>query len=183
MNNYTTARNYGLLWGTISILIYLTIYLVTGAMDTGAFLGFIIFAGGIAVMYFIGLARRNELGGYLEWKEAMVHIWIGALIATAMTTLFLVLMYNYIDPSLLEHVKEVQIKTLEEFRGRLGDAETEKQIERIQDSNPFGPGNSALIMAGGALLQFLISCLVALVVRKDNPNSLASGQQKFSDRF
>ncbi len=183
MSKYLIAIRYGLIWGVATILFYLTLYLVTGKLETGVFLGFLVFAAGLGIMYFIGISRRNELGGYINWKEAMTHIWVGAMISVILSTLFTIILYNFIDPSLIEQLKELQIKTLESFRNNLGDKATDEQIDKIQNSNPFGFLNSLLLIAGGIVVQFLFSCIIALAVKKEDPNIPNSSNSSIKDHF
>lgn len=170
MNKFSAAIKFGSIWGVASIIFNLSIYIFTGKIESHPVVSFLIFAAGIAVMYFIGVARRTEAGGYIEWKEAMTHIWVGAMISSVLTIIFTFIMYNYIAPELIDQIKELQIEMLEKFRSTIGDAKTDAEIEKLESSNPFSLLNTLLMIGGSILIQFLVSCLVALAVKKKNPN-------------
>ncbi|NOT36857.1 MAG: DUF4199 domain-containing protein [Saprospiraceae bacterium] len=183
MNNFSGAIRIGLIWGMGSIIFSLTQYLITGNQNTGLLLGIIIFLVGIAVMYLIGIQRRKQLNDYISWKEAMTHIWVGAIINTIIYTLFIFILNNYIDPDLKQKTIEAQIKMIEEYRGSMGDAVADAQIEKIENNDPFSFTNVLLILGGGVLVQFLFSCLVALVVKRDDPQKSGQGMKEIMDNL
>lgn len=183
MSKYSIAIRIGLFWGTASILFSLSQYLITGTLNSGVLMGVFVFALGIAVMYLIGIKRREELGGFISWKEAMTHIWVGALISTVLSTLFIILLYNFIAPELIEQTKEMQIEMIEKFRSTMGDTAADEQIEKLENTNPFNFTNSLLILGGGILMQFLLSCLVALTVKIEDPNENFNKYSQMKDQF
>ncbi|MEO6190868.1 MAG: DUF4199 domain-containing protein [Saprospiraceae bacterium] len=183
MKKYSIAIKFGLIWGIASIIYNLSMYLINGKLDSNWFVGMLIFAAGISVMYFIGIKRREEIGGFISWKEAMTHIWVGALISTVLSTLFTVILYNFIAPELLEQMKEMQIEMIEKLSGTIGQSAADAQIEKIQQTNPFGLVNSTLILAGGILVQFVLSCLVALAIKNVDTNEFLNNKSEISDRF
>lgn len=183
MNHFSIAIRIGLLWGLGSVIYSLTQYLITGNQDTGIILGILIFAVGLFVLYLIGIKRRDQLGGFISWKEAMTHMWVGGIINSFIYTLFIFVLNTYIDPDLKQKVIETQIEYIEKFRGSMGDAVADQQIEKLENNDPFSPLNMLMIFAGGLLVQFVLSCLVALIVKREDPGQSQESYKKLSDNF
>ena len=79
---------------------------------------------------------------------------------------------KYIDPELMEEQKEMQIKMMEGMRGTMGDEATEAQIERIQSEDVMSFKNISMMIGGSAIMAFFIAAILALIVKRDNPNEL-----------
>ncbi|MCC6816115.1 MAG: DUF4199 domain-containing protein [Saprospiraceae bacterium] len=182
MNNFSQTIRIGILWGIGSMLFSLIQYLITGSLETGVLLGILIFLLGIGIMYYIGIKRREMNGNYIAWKEAMTHMWVGAMINVFITTIYIFIFYNFIDPDLKNKITEAQIQMIENFRGSMGDQAANQQIEKLENTDPFSVSNTLIILGGGILLQFVISCVVALVVKKDDPNT-SNSFQSLKDNF
>ncbi len=183
MNHFSIAIRIGLIWGIGSIIYSLCQYLITGNQETGIILGLLVLIAGFAVLYLIGIKRRNQLGGYIRWKEAMTHMWVGGIINSILYTMFIFILNTYIDPELKQKTIETQIEYIEKFRGSMGDAVADQQIEKLENSDPFSPLNMIMIFAGGLLIQFVFSSLVALIVKRDNPNENQGYNKKLTDNF
>ncbi|MEP7195099.1 MAG: DUF4199 domain-containing protein [Saprospiraceae bacterium] len=183
MQKYSVAIRFGLVWGISSIIYTLIQYLITENVQSGILSGILVFLAGIGIMYYIGIKRREEIGGFISWKEAMTHIWVGGIISSVLTTFFMLILYNFIAPDLIEQTKEMQIELIEKFRGSMGDTAADAQIEKLESSNPFSFVNSLLILGGGILIQFLLACVVALAVKNEDPNSNFSKYNQMKDQF
>lgn len=183
MNNFSIAIRIGLLWGIGSILFSLIQYLITGAQNTSILLSILVFLAGIAITYYIGIKRREQIGGFISWKEAMTHMWVGGILSVLLSTIFIFILYNYIDPDLKQKLIETQVEYIEKFRGTMGDSAADLQIEKLENSDPFDFKNVLLILGGGLLIQFIISCLVALAVKRENPSNQAGTMKEIIDNF
>lgn len=172
MEKHTIAIRYGLIWSAVYVVLILVLYLFDHNMIQNFGVGIVLFLIGIVFMYFSGLDTRKKLGGFISWKEALIPCWVSSIVYGIISVLFMAVLYNYIDPELAEQQKEAQIKLIENFRANMGDIEADKAIERIQEQNPFGFGNLMIILASSFLIYFIISSIIALVLKKEDPNQL-----------
>ncbi len=61
---------------------------------------------------------------------------------------------------------------IENFRGSMGDEAAEKQIELIQSEDMLSLKNISIMLASAIIASFIISALLALIVRRENPQAL-----------
>lgn len=172
MNQHKMAIRYGLIWAAIAIVTTLLLYLL-GMMENVA-ANILLFVFGIYMMYRSGSDRRNSLGGYISWKEALTPTWLTAVIASFISTIFTWILFAFIDPSLQEKQKEQAIKMTEKMRSFIGDAETEKQLEELDGKN-FGSISIYLqYFLIAILVYFLIASIIALIIRRKRPEDVFS---------
>lgn len=172
MNSHQAAIRYGLIWGAISIATTLILYLLGMIQSTAA--NILLFIFGIYMMYQSGVNKRTELGGFISWKLAITPIWLTSVVSSILTVIFSWILFKFIDPDLQELQREEAIKMTEKMRSWVGDAATEEQLEQLQTQDFASPGQYLLIFLGALLFYFLIACLIALVVRRKNPEELFS---------
>ncbi len=172
MDQHKTAIRNGLIWGGISITTTLLLYLL-GMMENVA-AGILLFLLGIYIMYRSGTDKRTELGGYISWKEALTPTWLTAVIASLITSVFTWILFRFIDPSLQEKQKEQAIKMIEKMRSWMGDAETEKQLEELENKDfaSFTVYIQYFIIA--ILLYFVIACILSLILKRKKQEDIFS---------
>ena len=178
MEKHIIAIRYGLIWSAVYVVLTMSLYLFDHTMIQNFGVGIVLFLIGIVFMYFSGMDTRKEFGGFMTWKEALIPCWVSSIVYSLISVLFMAILYNFIDPDLAEQQKEAQIKWIENFRASMGDIEAEKAIERIQEQNPFGFGNLLIILASSLLIYFIISSLIALVLKKEDPNKIFNTYQE-----
>lgn len=169
MNNLSVPVRYGLIVGIVSIVVSLIGYLL-GITVTSMIYGLLAFAITILIIYLCGVAARTESGGYISWKSALKAMWVCGMIGFLISTVYQVVFMEFIDPSVKEQQKEMQIKAIEQWRGSMGDEAADAKIEEIQSTEFFGIKNISLMMAGSIIVTFIISAILALVLKKENPN-------------
>lgn len=168
MNQYDAK--YGLIAGGIFILISLVVYLI----DPQSYLKFGTPIAALPMFYFIvqaPLVVKKQNRGIISFGDAFKNSWVTYLIYSLITTIFLYILFNFIDPQLNEMMKETAIDTLEKVRGALGDEATDEAIKSIEVSTDQNIGNLALnflisLIFPGAFLALII----ALILKKEeNP--------------
>ena len=166
------AIRLGLIWGGISIATTLLLYLLGMIQNPAA--SVLLFFFGIYMMYRSGLLKRDELGGYITWKQALAPIWLTSVISSVLSVGFSWILFKFIAPDLQELQREEAIKMTEKMRSWIGDAATEEQLEKLQTQDFASPGQYLLVLFGAFLIYFAIACLIALIVKKKNPEELFS---------
>ena len=59
----------------------------------------------IGMLFYCGIKRRNELGGYIELKDAFQTIFVAILIAELIYTIFNFIYLKFIDPGYFDKMK------------------------------------------------------------------------------
>ena len=170
MGNHKNAIRLGLIWGGISIATTLLLYLL-GIMEN-PYAGALLFVFGIYMMYRSGIEKREEIGGYISWKQALTPIWLTAVLSSFITTLFTWVLFKFIDPGLQEKQKEQAIKMTENLRSLLGDEATEKELEKMEDYDFTSLSNYLSIFLWTLLIYFIVASLLALIVKKKDPKDI-----------
>ncbi|KGL63095.1 DUF4199 domain-containing protein [Polaribacter sp. Hel1_85] len=167
MENQASSKsiilNYGLYLGVIGIIVHLALFASGSLIELQWVNSLASFIAMIALII-IGIKKFKEAnGGFISWgqgvKIGMGITMISAVIAIVYTLIFM----NYIDPTYQQQAMEVQQTAW------LDSGMTEEQIEGATEmANKFQtPGIlSAMILAMSAFLGFVISAIIAAVMKK-----------------
>ncbi len=172
MESQRPAITLGLIWGGISIATTLLLYLLGMIQNPAA--SVLLFFFGLYMMYRSGLTKRDELGGYISWKQALTPIWLTSVVSSVLSVGFSWILFKFIAPDLQELQREEAIKMTEKMRSWIGDAAAEEQLEKIQTQDFASIGQYVLVLLGAFLFYFAVSCLIALIVKKNNPEDIFS---------
>ena len=119
----------GVFLGVGSILFSLICYMINPKwmLNGVAFLGFLII---IFFMYRSGVEERKKNEGYLSFGEALKVTFLTYIVGTLLSSIYMYLMFNVIDPSLHDVMREVSMDNAEFFAKMLGG---EDQLDQVQD--------------------------------------------------
>ena len=165
----------GLIVSGVSILLTMIIYIIDVELLVSGWFGFISLILSIGILIYVGRSFRDAIGGYMTYKNSLKFTYLVLLVSYVVGSLFNILLYNVIDPSLTEVVTELTIQNtipmLESF-GTPQEAidaaviEIEKGVE--QQSSPMG----ILKATPWALLfTFIFALIVSFFVKKNEPVS------------
>ncbi len=148
---------YGVISGLISVLILTLIY----STDVNLFISRWITT--LKVTVFIGLAillilnTKKQSNGVLDFKDTFKTYFIFACISLLISTLFEILLFNLIDPSLKDTLKELSIKMIVKFLENFNTPaeDINKAVKNIQDNDQF----SVLQLIKG-YFSYLVMCTV-----------------------
>lgn len=176
MNSNQTSVNYGLIGGMAAIALGMLYYLINVR-------GFIAWGGWfsnlaiIASMAMAALAVRREQGGFLPFREALKSTFLVWVIASFLSMVFLYLLYNFIDPGLVDIQKEVVAEMMDRFLAS-ADQATIDQIEESMTAENFGLDiKKSLLGYAFSLIfpGFIVSLIVAAIVKRPQPNNDLTG--------
>lgn len=169
---YKTSLIYGLIGGIISVIYSLLLYIIGFEAFSSMSLAMVGWVIVIVFMILGGLKLRKERGGYLSYGESYVSVLLTAATASVVATIYMILLYNVIDPSLKEAMTEHAIKTSLELMEKFNtpEAEIEKAIQQIESTDSFSPMRIAGQWLWMLIMWAIISLLVALIPKKSNPN-------------
>lgn len=134
--------NFGVIIGILSVLIITYIYVVDINLFTSGWITFfkILLFGGISV-YLLSKVKK-EMNGIMTFKEGFTAYFIAILIGLGIATIFEIILFNYIDPSLKDTLKEISLKYSVEIFKKLGmpRSDLNKAIKVIQETDQFSIG-------------------------------------------
>lgn len=120
------------------------------------------------VMYKAATAQREE-EGVLSFGNGFIASWVPYVLGSLLVAFFTYLLFNVIDPSLTDSMKEVQLEALEKMSGFLGEDGLEKAQEAIEDQEmTMGLGTSLMGWAFGLVFPGAVMALIVAAITKRN---------------
>jgi len=126
----------------------------------------------IGILFFCGIKRKKELGGYIDLKDAFQTIFIAVLVGELIYMVFNIVYLKFIDP----HYFEKFITSMENWieKSSMPDDQKEKTLDRIKSQMEKQQNGMNL---QGFLKGYLISVAItgvcgfiaALIIRKKRP--------------
>jgi hypothetical protein len=154
--------NFGIITGLISIVITTLIYVTDINLFLSGWVTFckILILTGIAAALLI--KTKKELKDVFPFKEAFTTYFISAAIGILMATIFEIILFNYIDPSLKDTLKEMSIKFTIELLQKFGTktADINKAVADIQNSDQFSIGQ----LIKGLFSYYVIAAIYGLIL-------------------
>jgi hypothetical protein len=174
LTSKTSNAKTGLIFGLMIGLIYcISLYLRYNAASSVIMFGVItllFYLIVIGMLIFCGIRRRNELGGYIELKDAFQTIFIAILVAELIYVLFNIVYLKFIDPNFFDHWQTKMEAFLE--RTIKDDTRREEALNKLKEQMETQKEKG--LTAAGILKSYLISVAItgvfgliaALIVRK-----------------
>ncbi len=162
---------FGILSGIISILTTTLIYVIDIKLFVSWWLGLLGIAISVILACVLLSKTKKELNGNLNFKEAFTTYFIMALIGILMSTTFGIILFNVIDPSLKESIKELTLKSVSEMMLKFGsnNSDISKALKTIQETDQF----SVLQQIKGIFTSIVVSSIFGLILAAffKTPNS------------
>ena len=161
---------YGLVAGLVGVVFSLILYLggVKWFISPIAYLGFVF---PILFAFLACLNQKKANGGYMEFSEALKVAFTVFVLASVITTLFTYVLFNIID---VPFRQALTVETMEKMQGMMKKfGATQDQIDKATDEavkgNSYSAGKMLLGTAFSLIFWFLISLIVAAIVKKKKP--------------
>ncbi len=162
---WKSAMIYGLYIGIVITLFSVILY-VTG-QSANKTLGYISFPLYIICIVFAQIHYRNtELNGEISYGQAVGFAAAAMLFSGVITALYTIILYSFIDPSLVDQMKALQEEAM------LQKGMTEDQIEAAMSisAKMFTPGWMSIMGLFGSVLIGTVISLVSSVFVKKQPS-------------
>ncbi|HSD14092.1 MAG TPA: DUF4199 domain-containing protein [Flavobacterium sp.] len=164
--------NYGIILGTISILITASIYATDLKLFTNMWIGIV----SIVIFLVIGIVlvtkTKKQLNGFITFKEAFTVYFLAAAIGATMSVLFNILLFNVIDPeakaTVNEYAVEYAVNMMKKFNTPT-EAIT-KTVEEMQKTDNYSPFNLLKGLAFSFIFSAIFGALLALIFRNKTSN-------------
>ena len=125
----------------------------------------------IAVLVFCGLARKKQLGGFIDLRQAFQTIFIAVLVAELIYTIFNFIYLTYVDPEYFTRFRAA----METFFEKSGMSEEQRDTQldlmdkRIAKQRDMGAAGFALSFLIGVAITGVCGFVVSLIIRKKKP--------------
>jgi len=154
---FPVALRYGLIGGLIGIVLTLATYLAGMQGTIPTILNIIGTIVSIAIIvYAIRAHRDNDLGGYISYGRCLGVGVLTSLVMGIIGAISTVILYNFIDPGIMDAMMQPQIEAMED-RG-MSDEDIENAMSMM------GIFQSPAFLAGAALLVSVIMGLIVSVI-------------------
>nr|WP_281337469.1 DUF4199 domain-containing protein [Flavobacterium eburneipallidum] len=154
--------SYGIITGIVSALITTTIYVV----DLNLFTVWWVSVLNIIIYVTIGVVllskTKKELKGIFPFKDAFTTYFISAVIGIVIAVVFNIILFNFIDPSAKDAIKELSIKYAVEMMQKFNTPASaiNEAVTKLQESDQFSP----IELIKGSVFSIIFSALFGLLL-------------------
>jgi Protein of unknown function (DUF4199) len=177
MNEF--VKNNGIKYGIISAVVAILYTVILYAVDIKLFTSIGIGLLLLAIFLIIGIVQLLELRkqmGYMSFKDGFTAYFIGGLIGIIISTVFSIILFNYVDTAARDSIHENIISfTVAQYKKYdVPNEEILKTVEELKKSPQFST-NGLLMGTLKSLIGTIIFGLIlaAIFKNKSNQNTLA----------
>lgn len=161
----------GLIYGLVSIVIGLVIYLINARMLFSSWymiLGFILMFGFMAKAC---IDARNNNGGFISFGDAFMAAWITVMVGAVLGMIWQYVLNTFIDPSLVELQQEATAEWIGGlFEGIGMDKETLLEQMEAQGNQGSNPAYMLLGLLCMAPIMAIPAAIFGLIFKRGNKN-------------
>lgn len=163
---------YGLLSAAVGVIAYIALYLggvklMVSPLAFALNLLPIVFA----VLACVTVKKRNE--GYLEFGQALKTSFGVFVITGIAVSIFSYVLLNFIDLEFKQAMQQTSLEMSEKMMKRFGASQDQidKALDEANKKDNFSFSSVMLGFAFSCFIYFLFSLIIALIVRKKNPEN------------
>ena len=167
------AMNYGLYLGLLLSAFTIIAYSIHIELLTNFWIMLLILPLVSIVFGIISTSKvKSILGGYMNFKQAFSSYFITVAIGIIISSLVSIIIFGFIDPEAATMLQEIGMEKARGFMERLGapQSEIDKAMAEASKENAMAVGTQMLNIAKGLVFYAVIGLLVALVMKKKNPD-------------
>jgi hypothetical protein len=174
-----TLRDHAIKWGVIiglvGIIYTVLLYIVDAALLANMWLGLFTLVLFLGLVIYAGIDYRKQIGGLIPFGKAYQHGFLTLVIGGIIGTIFNYLLYNIIDPGLVETLAEAGAENARAIAERFGappeaiddavDKARTDTIDRLQGAGVF------ISFLWGLIAYAVIALITGVIVKKNPPES------------
>ena len=162
------ATRLGLIAAAISIGYNLVAYIVDLTLMTNVWFGIILWVVTIGLMVASAIQAKKALGGFIEFRDAFGAFMITYLLHAALSTLFVIILFNVVDTDAAARLNEITIEASVGMMEKFGAPEEaiDQSIEQLESTNTFGVWPQVRGFLTGIIVYAVIGLIVAAIVKK-----------------
>jgi len=153
---------FGVITGVLSILITASIYIVDLKLFTAWWIGLLSIAVYLAIGIYLLSKTKKELNGVFPFKDAFTTYFISAVIGIAISVVFNILLFNFIDTEAKDTVQdnliEFQVNMLKKFNTPTD--KIKEAVEKMNEENQF----DIVPQIKGSAFSILFSAIFGLIL-------------------
>jgi hypothetical protein len=127
------------------------------------------------VLFIVGISTsKKQMGGFIAFKDAFTSYIVSYLVAGATGIVVTYLLFNVVDPSAAETLKELSIETTVNMMEDWGAPEEtiEQAIEQAENQNPMALGSQLQAFLLSIIFHGVIGLIAAAIMKKNRPAHL-----------
>lgn len=166
-----SAKN-ALMVGLFAIILTMVSYAMDPALLAKWWLGILFYIISVGLTIYYAIDTRKKIGGYMDFKQAVLTLMTTFLISSFITQIFSYLLFTVIDPGLTELLKQTVLEQTTSMMERFGapQEEIDKALAQIETQDyGMSLGRAAKGYLFGGLFNIIVSMAVALGVKKNKP--------------
>ncbi len=154
--------SYGIITGVVGALITTSIYAIDLKLFTAWWVGLLSFAFYIIIGIVLLSKTKKELKGIFPFKDAFTTYFISAVVGVLISVVFNIILFNFIDPSAKETVKELSIKYAVEMMEKFGTPSSaiNEAVKKLQENDQF----SIIELLKGSVFTIVFYALFGLLL-------------------
>jgi hypothetical protein len=165
-----TPLIYGVITGFSLVIFILILYMggVSWFMSPVAFLQYVIL---IILAVLCGLKERKLQGDHMSFGHALKVLFLFFVISGIIATLFTYLLMNFIDVPFRQALSQQAAEATEKFMEKMGlpQESIDKAVGDLLSGKSYSIGNMLLSYAIGLIGWFLVSLIIAAIIKKQRP--------------
>ena len=153
---------FGVLSGALSVLVTTLIYTLDIKLFLSFWITFIKVGLFVTLMILLLNKTKKDVNGVFTFKDAFTTYFIATLVGVIITTLFEIVLFNYVDPSLKESIKEMSLDFSVKLMQKMGATASDinKTIIEIKKADQF----SVAQLIKGTFIYVLFSSIFGLIL-------------------
>ncbi len=164
--------NFGIIMGVFSILVTTLIY----AIDVSLFVNPWIGIASIIIYIVLGvilLSKTKKALGSITFKEAFTVYFIAAAIGAVLGVVFNIILFNFIDPSVKETIREMSIQYTVDMLKKFNTptAAIKETVEKMKETDNYSIANQLKGLVFSFVFSAIFGAILALIF-KNKTNTL-----------
>ncbi|WP_338407804.1 DUF4199 domain-containing protein [uncultured Flavobacterium sp.] len=153
---------YGIITGVVGALITALIYSIDLKLFTSMWIGFVSIAIYIVIGIILLSKTKQELKGIFSFKDAFTTYFISAVIGISISVAFNIILFNIIDPSVKDTLKELTMKYMVETMQKFNSPSSviNEAMKKLQENDPY----SFVELIKGSVFKIAFSALFGLLL-------------------
>ena len=165
----------GMLLGGVSVLLTMTVYLINVELMVEWWFGILNLLISMGLVIYLGFNFRSICGGFLSFGKAFKFSFLVMFISYLAGVVFQILLYNIIDPSLPEVMKQLTVEMTVEMMESFGtpDEAIDAAIVGIEQGIEEGTTPLGILKSTpwGTLFIAIFAAIASLFIKKNPPVS------------
>lgn len=154
--------SYGIITGVVGALITTLIYSIDLKLFTAWWVTVLSISFYIVIAIILLSKTKKELGGIFPFKDAFTTYFISAVIGILISVAFNIILFNFIDPSAKDSIKEISIKYAVEMMEKFNTPSStiNEAVKKLQENDQF----SIIELLKGSVFSIIFSALFGLLL-------------------